>query len=96
MVLCGLYRRRLARTELFVDLEKSFFSVCSLILLHYRLCDTLVLAVGLLDLLVGACFADSTKEGSERYLSVLIYADVNNVVGILLILKPRTAVRDYL
>ena len=80
MVLCGLDRRRLARTQLLVDLQQSFLSVCGLILLHDRLCDTLVLAVLCLDLIVSACFADSTQECSKRYLSVLIYPDIDNVV----------------
>ena len=92
MLLRVLDGRRLARTQLAIDLQQGFFAVFGGILQQGRL-NALVLAEELDDLRIRAETQRTCKHGNGD-LTVLIDANVEHVGGIGLILQPRAAVGD--
>ena len=91
--LCTVNRQRLARAQLAVQLEKAVLIVRGRVLLHAGR-ELRLLAEELRDLRVGAQ-SERTKKHGDRNLAVAVYAHVENVVGIRLILQPRAPVRDH-
>ena len=90
----ALHGERLARADLPVQLQKAVAVVVGLIL--RKACQELrLVAEHVKDLLVGA-EAQGTEQDADRYLSGTVHADIEDVVGIRLILQPRAAVRDHL
>ena len=88
-----LNRGRLARTELLIYVDKSVGSILCLILLEDSLLQTVVNAEKLVYFLIGAD-SECSDESCDRDFSVLVDADVNDVVGVHFVLKPRTTVRN--
>ena len=90
MLLGGFKRYGLAGTKLFEDLHKSFFGVSRFVLFHC--CFKLViLAEEAADIVVGAK-TERTDKRCDVDFSVLIYTDIENVVGIGLIFEPCASV----
>ncbi len=84
--------RGLRRTELFVNLDKTFLNVVSLILFDSRL-HSLVVTEEVEDFGVGT-ESESSDEGCYGKLSVLINTNIENVVYVGLVLEPRASVGD--
>ena len=92
VLLCSLYGRRLARAQSLVDFQECFFTVFRGVLLEGRE-DPLVRTEEFKDLFV-AGKAQSTNEGRDRDLSVLVDADIEHIVLVRLVFEPGTSVRD--
>ena len=89
----AVHRRRLTGAELLVYLYKSFLGVLGGILLDDRLIETFILAEHIGYILIRA-YSESADECRKGYFSVLVYPDVDNVIGIHFIFKPCAAVGD--
>ena len=88
-----LARRRLARTQLAVDVEQRVVLALGVVLLqgqHHRL----VLAELLADLLVGP--AEGLEQHRDVLLALAVQADADHVALVDLELQPRAAARDEL
>ena len=92
MLFRSLNCRRLARAQSLVDFQECFFTVFRRVLLEGRK-DPLVRTEEIEDLFV-AGKAQSTNEGRDRDLSVLVDADIEHIVLVRLIFEPGTSVRD--
>ncbi len=86
-------RRRLAGTELFVNVDKSVGIIFSLIFLQNSLLQSFVLAEKFEDLFVRT-YSEGADKRSDRNFSVLVDTNVNDVVGIHFVFQPCAAVRD--
>ena len=75
----ALYRRRLARTEFLVNIDKSVGVILGLVLLEDSLLETVILAEEFVDLLIRA-YTEGTDESCYRDLSVLVDTNVNDIV----------------
>ena len=85
--------QRLSRTDLLIQLQKSFLIVGCRILFKARH-DLRLFAKQLDDLRI-CTDSQRTDQHSDRYLSSSIYSYIKNVIGISLILQPCPAVRDH-
>ena len=99
--LCRLDERRLARTQLLVDLLERLIAERSMVLLrlsrHHVLLhrgDELWILTEILLYLLVRLDAERTDEDRHRDLAVLIYPDIEYIVRVGLVLEPRAAVRD--
>ena len=92
-ILGTVYGKRLARTKLFVKLKQTILIILCCILLD-TCKDLWLLTEKLFDLCIGAQ-SKSTQEYSDRNFSISIYTDEEDIIGIRLILQPRTTIRDY-
>ena len=72
-------RRRLSGAEFLINLDKSFFGCSGGVLLKYCRRKSRVAVKVLAYLRVGA-YSQSTYERCYRYLSVFIYANIDDVV----------------
>ena len=93
MRLGAVDRGRLARTELFVNLDKTFLNVVSLILFDSSL-HALVVAEEIEDLGVGSQTEGADKRGDGQ-LAVFIYTNIEHVINVGFVLQPRAPVGDY-
>ena len=89
-LLGGLEGNGLAGTQTLKDLHERFALVLRLVSL-YRGFDSLIVAEELADLIVRT-ESQSSDEGGDEYLSVLVYSYIIDIVYVRLILKPCTAV----
>ena len=89
----AVHCRRLAGAKLLVYFKQRFLSVGGLILLKNSLVYSFVGTEYLFYLLVST-EAESSYKRSQRYLPVLVYSYINNVIGVHFILQPCSAVRD--
>ena len=89
----GLTRRRLARTQLAVDVEQRLVLGDRVVLLQ-GLADRLVLAELLEDLLVGP--AERLEQHGDRLLALAVDADADHVLLVDLELEPGATRRDDL
>ena len=87
----ALDRRGLAGAQLAVDFQQAFLGVMGDVLFERSVDLRLGIAEELLDLLIGGQ-AQGTDQGRDRQLAVLIDADIENVLGVGLVLQPGTAV----
>ena len=82
----------LAGTQLLIEFQNTALVIVGSILLEACF-EFLLIAEQFTDLFVGA-YAERTNENGDRNLTVSIYTNLKNVVGIGFIFKPCTAVRD--
>ena len=84
-------RRGLAGAQLAVDFQQAFLGIMGDVLFERSVDLWLGIAEELLDLLIGGQ-AQGTDQGRDRQLAVLIDADIENILGVGLVLQPGTAV----
>ncbi len=88
-----LYAERLAGTDLFIQLKQTL-----LIVLRSVLCKACLnlrfISKKFSDLVVGAD-TERADQHSDRNLSGSVHTHIENVVGIRLVLQPRTTVRNH-
>ena len=92
MSLCSFKSCRLAGTELFEYLHKSFLGILRLILLK-RCLNSGIISEKFTDISVGA-ESEGSDKCCDKDLPVLVYTDIEKIIYIGLVLKPCASVGD--
>ncbi len=96
----GVGRRRLARTQLAVDVDERLFCARGVVLrervAHRVVGLTVVVEDEREQLLLGLAEAERLEEDRDRLLALAVDADVDDVLLVDLELEPRAAARDHL
>ncbi len=93
MCKCTFNRRRLARTEFLIYINKSVRIIFCLVFLKNSLLESLIFTEKLKYFFIRT-HTQSTYKSSNRNFSVLVYTDIDNIIRIHLIFKPCTSVGD--
>ena len=90
--LCAVHGQRLTRTNLLIQLQKTFLiALCGIL---GQSCQDLRLLTEQIDDLRIRSVTQSTNQNGYRNLSGTVYTYIKYIVGICLILQPCTTVRD--